>query len=172
MRREFLAVAVVLPLVVLAFGMVRAERHLRENRRWVFEVTGYDPRDLLRGHYIQYRLVLDEGDPEGLGAEPCDDSPDLDCCLCLEADFPAGPTRVVRTTCETAYARCEGTLQTRYLDDLQRYYIPEERADEITRLFQDASQEHRARLVIAVDESGKPQIDTLLVDDVPIDYAR
>src|SRR6185369_15108301 len=168
MRRSFLAVAVVLPLIVLALGMVRAERHLGENRRWIFEATGYDPRDLLRGHYIIYRLALDETDPAFQDAEQCRDDSGDRCCLCLSAETPGGPTKVQRTTCEFAYGRCEGALQSQYLSELQRYYIPEERAAEITRLFQDASREHRAQLVVAVDKSGRPQIDTLLVDDIPI----
>jgi uncharacterized membrane-anchored protein len=172
MSRRFLAFAVILPLVVLAFGMVRAEHHLRDNRRWVFDVTGYDPRDLLRGHYIQYRLVLDEGDPQDRGVESCDEDSGEGCCLCLAADFPGGPTKVVRTTCEAAVSRCDGALQTRYLDELQRYYIPEARADELNELFRDASQEHRTQVVIAIDESGKPQVDTLLIDDVPIERAQ
>jgi len=172
MSRKFLALAVVLPLLVLALGILRSERHLSENRRWVFDVTGYDPRDLLRGHYIQYRLVLDEGDAAARGLEPCmDSSSDERCCLCLSADVLMGPTTVVRTTCEAAMAQCEGALKTRYLEELQRYYIPEARAEELTTLFQEAAGEHRSKLVVAVDRSGKPQIDTLLVDDIPIERA-
>lgn len=172
MSRRFLAVAALLPLLVLALGIVRSERHLSENRRWVFDVTGYDPRDLLRGHYIQYRLVLDEGDATSRGLDPCvDSSSDEGCCLCLSADVLMGPTSVVRTTCEAAFVQCEGALQTRYLEELQRFYIPEARAEELTTLFQDAAQEHRTQLVVAIDKSGKPQIDTLLIDDVPIDRA-
>jgi uncharacterized membrane-anchored protein len=172
MSRKFLALAVALPLVVLALGMMRAERHLRDNRRWVFDVTGYDPRDLLRGRYIQYRLALDERDPGEQGLKACDENSDEGCCLCLAADFPGGPTTVARTTCEAAYSRCDGALQTRYLDELQRYYIPEDRAEELDALFRDASQERRTQVVIAIDKAGKPQVDTLLVDDVPIDRPR
>lgn len=172
MSRRFLALAVALPLFVLALGMLRAEHHLRHNRRWVFDVTGYDPRDLLRGHYIQYRLVLDESDPAESGVEPCDEDPGAGCCLCLAANVPGGPTKVVRTTCEAAISRCDGALQTRYLDELQRYYIPEDRAGELSELFRDAAQDHRTQVVIAIDEAGRPQVDTLLVDDVPIDHAR
>jgi hypothetical protein len=175
MRRSFLAVAVALPIVVLALGIVRSERLLAEGRRWSFEVTGYDPRDLLRGHYIQYRLVLDEVDLPVMGAAdgaPCDDDSGETCCLCLHADYMEGPTSVERTACELARTECDGALQLRYLAELQRYYIAEERADELTRIFQKAAGEKRSRLIVAVDPLGKPQIATLLVDEIPIEQAR
>ena len=173
MRRSFVAAALALPLVVLALGIVRSERHLRENRRWTFELTGYDPRDLLRGHYIQYRLALDESLPRlHEDAEACDDTKGDRCCLCLAADNPDDVARMQRMTCELARERCDGALGLRYLDELERYYKSEERADELTKLVQDASLEHRAHLVVAIDKSGKPQIDALLVDGIPIEEPR
>jgi uncharacterized membrane-anchored protein len=174
-RRSFLAVAVALPLVVLALGIVRSERHLAEGRRWSFDVTGYDPRDLLRGHYIQYQLALDEIDLPVYGAgdgASCDDDSGDYCCLCLYADYPQGPTSVERTACQLALSECDGALQTRYLAELRRYYIAEERAEELTQIFQDASRENRSRLIVAIDAAGRPQIDVLLVDDMPVEQAR
>ena len=64
MRRRFrLALALALPLVVIAIGIVRGELHLAGARRWTFEVGGYDPRDLLQGRYLAYRLELHEEAP-------------------------------------------------------------------------------------------------------------
>ena len=173
MRRSFVAAALALPLVVLALGIVRSERHLQENRRWKFEITGHDPRDLLRGHYVQFRLQLDESLPRlHEDAEACDDTTGDRCCFCLAADNPDDVARVQRTTCGLARERCQGALPVRYLNQLQRYYISEERAEEITKLVQQAALEHRAHLVAAIDESGKPQIEALLVDGIPIEQPR
>jgi hypothetical protein len=175
MRRSFLAIAVALPLVVLALGIVRSERHLADGQRWTFDVTGYDPRDLLRGHFIQYQLVFEDADLPVIGAvdgSPCDDETGETCCLCLLGDNENDRTLVERTACELARTECEGALQLRYLDELRRYYIAEERAEELTQIFQDASRENRARLVVAIDAAGRPQIDTLLVDGMAIEQAR
>jgi uncharacterized membrane-anchored protein len=175
MRRSFLAFAVVLPLVALVLGIVRSEQRLAEGRRWSFEVTGYDPRDLLRGHYIQYRLVLEDTDLPVLGAgdgSSCDDETGDFCCLCLLADVENDKTYVERTACQLARTECEGMLQLRYLGELERYYIAEERAEELTAIFQDAARDNRARLIVAIDAEGKPQIDTLLVNDMPVEQAR
>jgi uncharacterized membrane-anchored protein len=168
MPRKWLAVALVLPLIAIALGIVRAERHLAGGTRWVFEITGYDPRDLLRGHYIQYRLALHETE----GAVACDDSHKAEpCCLCLTRTAANHPPQVQRTTCEQAQ-QCDGSLQTRYLSELTRYYIAEERAQELTDRVQDSATRGTARLSVILDGQGKPQIDALLVDGQRIEQTR
>ncbi|WP_150293999.1 GDYXXLXY domain-containing protein [Sphingobium estronivorans] len=53
--RVRLAAALLLPLVVLAYSWVATCRIARQGQEWLIPVTGYDPRDLLRGHYVRYR---------------------------------------------------------------------------------------------------------------------
>jgi hypothetical protein len=154
-----------LPLLVLMLGIVRAEHQLAHSRRWSFEITGYDPRDLLRGHYLNYRLKLDEGP----ALERCDDNSGGRCCLCLRTSGSAQPPKVRRASCALATQRCDGVLQTRYLAQLQRYYIPERSADALTRRLQKAASERRALLVLAIDPTGHPTVDALLVDGQPIE---
>lgn len=164
MSRNALAAAVVLPLLVIALGIVRAERHLANSTRWTFDVQGYDPRDLLRGHYINYRLDLHEGAP----IEACRENDD-DCCLCLSAQGSGVPPKVQRATCTVAKQRCEGVLRTRYLTELQRYYIPENEAYKLERRFQEAAANRTAHLRVAVDDTGKPQVEALLIGGVPVE---
>ncbi len=160
MPRKLLIAAVVLPLFVLGLGIVRAELQLSNGRRWVFDVTGYDPRDLLRGHYLNYRIALHETKP----LERCDDDSSQRCCLCLQGVASGVPPKVQRASCELAAKRCDGMLQTRYLSQLQRYYIPEADANKLTQRFQDAARQQRTQLLLAIDKSGKPAVAALLVD--------
>jgi uncharacterized membrane-anchored protein len=169
MSRKWLAISVSLPLLVLVLGIVRAEYHLANARRWSFDVTGYDPRDLLRGHYLDYRLDLHEQ----AALETCDDDFGERCCLCLEttdATDAGEPPVVRRATCELALRRCDGILRTQHLRELTRYYIPEEHAQALTHVFQDAAREHK--LVLAIDDNGRPQIDALLVDGQRIESVK
>jgi len=160
MRRSLPIVAVLLPLAVLVFGIVQAEHHLATSRDWVFDVEGYDPRDLLRGHYIQFQLSLaNDG-----ALEECEDGAGGACCWCLTATGPDAPPRVRRATCETAKAQCDGILQTQLADELQRYYIPESDAAELDERFRDAAAAGTTRLRVAIDDEGVPQIEALLVD--------
>lgn len=159
MSRNWLIAALLLPLVVIGIGIGRAEHHLAHSTAWVFEIDGYDPRDLLRGRYIQFRVDLHEDTP----LEVCDDNQSDRCCLCLTRNDDKALPRVQRATCERA-KQCDGLMQTRYLSELRRYYIPEEDAWKLEQQFMDAARESQARLRVAIDDSGKPQIESLLIN--------
>lgn len=160
MPRNLLIVALLLPLAVIGIGIGRAEHHVANSRLWLFDVNGYDPRDLLRGHYIQFRLDLHEMPPR----ETCDDDSGAACCLCLTMLSADAPPQVERATCETARTLCDGALQTRFLSQLNRYYIPEQDAWKLEQDFQAAAQSGSARLRVAINKEGEPQIDGLLVN--------
>lgn len=159
MSRKALVLALLLPLAVLVMGVVRAEKHLANSRAWVFDVTGYDPRDLLRGHYIQFRLDLHEE----AELEPCDDGKE-ECCWCLEPNAENEPPRVRRATCSRAKDECSGFVQARSLEQLRRYYIPEQDAGALEAKLQKAAQEKTARLEVAVNVAGQAQVKRLLID--------
>lgn len=54
-RRFFLPLALLLPLAGLGLIWLMAERESRQGTEWDVPIAGYDPRDLLRGHYVQFR---------------------------------------------------------------------------------------------------------------------
>ncbi len=160
MRRSFLIAALLLPLIVIGLGIVRSEIHLARGTLWTFDVDGYDPRDLLRGHYIQFRLDLHEDSEAG---ECGDDEGEL-CCLCLQKTLEAQPPTVYRRRCEDAKYQCDGVLKTQYLKTLTRFYIPEQDAATLEAKFREAAQRKQARLWVAIDREGKPQIESLRLD--------
>lgn len=77
MRRFWMIAALALPIAGLAGSAAWHEWQLSGAKEWRIPVTGYDPRDLLAGHYAQYRFAWQV---EGKG-ELCRDG---DCVLCLE----------------------------------------------------------------------------------------
>jgi hypothetical protein len=166
-RKALLAAALALPLVVIAIGIVRGELHLAGARRWTFEVGGYDPRDLLKGRYLAYRLVLNEEPP----IEECGDPAGEDCCLCLFDQGQGVQPRLQRATCATARERCDGMLRLSEVESLRRYYIPEADAQKLTEVFQQAVVERRAHLVVAIDADGRPRVDRMLIDGEPLERA-
>lgn len=160
MRRNLLIAALVLPLLVIVMGIVRSELHLAQGTLWAFDVDGYDPRDLLRGHFIQFRLDLHEESPN----EECGDNDGDRCCLCLDKTNEGQPPLVRRISCESAQSQCDGLLQTRYLKELTRYYIPEQDAAKLETKFREAAARKQARLWVAIDKTGRPQIESLRLD--------
>lgn len=53
--RYVLALALLVPMVALAGSWAVTHRLAQQGEEWLIPITGYDPRDLLRGHYVQYR---------------------------------------------------------------------------------------------------------------------
>ena len=56
-RRLAALIAIALPLVGLAGMWATTERWHRQGTDWLVPVQGYDPRDLLRGHYVEFRYA-------------------------------------------------------------------------------------------------------------------
>ena len=165
MSRNFTLLAVALPLLAIGLGIVRAELVLGSSRDFVFEIEGFDPRDLLRGHYLQFRLRIDPLPVR----EPCADDASDACCLCLTRTAPDAVPYVERATCATARASCDGALLARYLTQPQRYYVPEARAAELERRLFEAMQQRRAQAVLAIDRQGRAVVRELRVDGVRIE---
>lgn len=120
--------ALALPLVGLAWTWISADRLSRQGTDWEVPVQGFDPRDLLRGHYVQFNYEW-----PGLERKQDDFAPVL--ALCLEGKPPVvAKVRMVDpfdTTCPNL-AKATG-------DDVDGFYELE-----TGRLY--ASQEQAARL--------------------------
>jgi uncharacterized membrane-anchored protein len=159
MSRKFVIVALALPLLAIGLGIVRAELFMSSAREFVFEIAGYDPRDLLRGHYLQFRLQVEPLPVR----EACDDARG-DCCLCLTRVEADAVPYAERATCATARAECDGALHTRYLREPQRYYVPEARAHALEQRLIAAMAHRRAHAVLALDQKGEARVRELRVD--------
>lgn len=108
-RRAACLLAVALPLAGLAGMWASTERWHRQGSEWLVPVEGYDPRDLLRGHFVEFRYVWPGAEEPaanaGATAEP--------------ANYPFGgcvtgtaPTidRVVRIASEAQRKACQHVL--------------------------------------------------------------
>lgn len=80
-RRIALALALALPLVGLAASWAATHRAAQQGTEWDVPIAGYDPRDLLRGHYVIY--TYDWPGFEAGGAELASEQ-----ALCLEGQPP------------------------------------------------------------------------------------
>lgn len=162
--RPFTALAVLLPLLALGFGVVRSEIRLSASTDWELTVRGFDPRDLLRGHYIRYRIDFQEQGGSGSCAldEPT-------CCYCLNrttaepGDALTPLPTVTRMTCTAARTACDGLLRTRSAAALNRYYVPESRARAIEDQLRAGAADGEARIVLAIDGMGRPHVKELRV---------
>lgn len=160
-----LVIALLLPVFGIALGVVRGEQHTQNSQRYTFAVAGFDPRDLLRGHYLQYRF-RDDDQPYATG---CQDR-DFTCCICVERPAGVGGLSVLqRMECTQARSSCDASFPAANLAGLQRYYIAEARASELTNKLQLAAARDAARVVLSISKTGEARVEAMLVDGKPIE---
>ena len=158
-------IAVILPIALLVVMVGRAEWQMSHSQTWHFVIQGYDPRDLLRGHYMRFRLDITPSEV----VDSCSlDAPD--CCYCLESGDGL-EARATLATCETAAITCEAFVRTEPLHKLNRFYIPEEGRLSMESQLREAALEDRAHLAVAVSSEGEPMIEALLINGQPIQAA-
>ena len=157
-----LVIALLLPLVALVLLIVRAELVLKQGKRWTVAIGGYDPRDLIRGHYLQYRVRWKK-DPNS--TEACTDR-DGDCYLCLRrlpGDTGSRPEPLVQWVRGSDKQDCDSAFSVAAEENLHKYFIPEDKGAVLER----AIREKEASLVLAVSASGEVVIKDLLLNDEP-----
>lgn len=87
--RAMLAAALLLPLIVLAYSWASTYRLAQQGQDWLIPIQGYDPRDLLRGHYVQYRYDWPVAKPPSVtGQAEAAFDPAFASRICIEGTAP------------------------------------------------------------------------------------
>ena len=118
LRNSLRALALALPLVGLAAAWTLSHQRSLKGTDWEVPVEGYDPRDLLRGHYLVFQYdwpILDEDAVPGPGMM-----------LCLDGEAP----RIESVEVGPLGTRCPRPLRAAPGDTLLagKLYIPQEKA--------------------------------------------
>lgn len=175
MSRNFLVaviVALALPVLALA-GLVGRQEQLRANAHVLsVPLTGFDPRDLLRGHYIRAQMDWDWEKPPTV-----EDYQVADGALCVLAEtakprvrFLAGWKAGDRTDVDcrlviAGHARAPSRFAPAGLDSGDggiQFYVPEARASDLETLMRERPGSLTADLAVRPD--GGTTIGALRVD--------
>src|SRR5205085_5779175 len=102
--------ALLLPIMAFAGLVLRAELLRASGPVFRVAIAGYDPRDLLQGHYLRYRLQW-----------PADGTCDgATCCLCLQTSGVH-----TKVQCGSADAVCDAQLSRQMIDQGREFFIQE-----------------------------------------------
>ena len=152
MGRGLHLLVVILPVLGLA-GLWGWSDHLsRQGTDWEVEIQGYDPRDLLRGHYVQFSYDWPEPPSEEQGDDGelrrFEPGPRL---LCLYGDAPV-LERAERIE-EDGFAACEHPARANPASvygfnslERGRFYVSQDRATEIENEMRDRDQRGIVRI--------------------------
>lgn len=147
MRVLLRSFAILLPLAGLAYSWHSTREIAAQGVEWDVPVTGYDPRDLLRGHYVRFRYIW----PEGVGMNSADDAIAASE-ICLEGQAPVIRLATRRRADETkgtcdGIARAARTMNrttkdsTTMVPDEGRIFIPQADAQRLQRNLSDPKQQ-------------------------------
>ena len=159
--------AISFPVIVLFFWTLSLEFKKSSGKEYQLRIEGYDPRDLLSGHYLRFRLSFIPG------AE-CRDNPSESVCACFAStkENPKILEGVEIKSCVSAQTTCPvfvtGTCSTgRFLAGIERYYIPEALAPALS-IIPDATS-----ALVGIHGQGVAVLKALFVAEEAIEeYAR
>lgn len=159
--------AVLLALLVPIIGLLVLTAYkkyiLSSGHEYEFAIEGYDPRDLLAGHYIQFRVVYDANNIcENRNSNTPQDSltEKQSGYICLEP----GPKVFSYEKPNSCLLFIEGICDyTRFVAGIERFYIPQEKAYDLEQKIRN----RKASIKVSILASGKAQIKELLLDGRP-----
>lgn len=147
--KRALVIALAFPIVALAALAAYKRSVLSFGNEVILPISGYDPRDLLAGHYLIYQI--DYG-LDGICSEKTTERVGY---VCLEPklfsySLPEGCSKLIRGTCN--YGRFEAGIE--------KYYVPQEKAKEL----EDQVRTNSASIVLSITEGGQAQVKDLLIN--------
>jgi uncharacterized membrane-anchored protein len=148
-----LAAALLFPIVVLAANTWMYQQQRSAGESFKFPIEGFDPRDMLSGHYLFYKV--DYGIPTGNG---CPTS-DISAALCLRPERRIYPVDERSNSCEV-YLQGECDASANFTAGLERFYIPQEYA---AKLESDIASK-KGEIEVSIDKHGNAAILDLLID--------
>ena len=154
--RKFQVMAIVLPLVAIAVWVGSYAFVRQTAREFTFPIAGYDPRDLLSGHYLQYRV-------DYMLPLKCEmNAPEW--CVCVVDSKPYAfvnrEGRCSEVSCEiTMRGRCEGL---RFAAGIERFYFPEKFTKKLAVVPPQSS------VTISLGSNGQAVVKSMQVEDRPL----
>lgn len=174
-RHQKIGIALLaVPFLVMLLMIATNMRNLN-HQEYRFAIEGYDPRDLLKGHYLIFRYKWPENtldmfdDPSYPRTEHI--------CACMEGNSETPQVRF--DSCDKVHPRheiCVGAIDVsggassggyQPSEELRRYFIPEEHAALLERMLRTGK--HHFQVGVVPRGGGQAQLKMMYIDDVPLD---
>lgn len=144
-----LIAALAIPCIALLAMALYNQRILSGYPEHEFEIEGYDPRDLLAGHYLRFTIKYDID-------TTCEQDKYIDVQICVSPTKRMITDGNMQGCNQWINATC---YKNRVNDQLNRFYVPEDKATHLENLIRGK----KASVKIAVGQ-GNAVIKDLLID--------
>ncbi len=151
--KHAIAAALVLPIVALGILTSYRQYIYATGQDVILPISGYDPRNLISGHYLSYSIDYGTKD-----ICPLSKIPDAPAIVCLNPKSfiygdtpPKGCTLFIRGACESPH---------RFTAGVERYYIPEHQGSPL----EEKVQSQKAAILLSVTKNGRAMVKDLLIN--------
>lgn len=164
-RKKIIGLAVLaLPFLAMLLMIGMNMRNLSHGE-YRMAIEGYDPRDLLRGHYLTFRYKWDA---------PSDYKHALGCaCISGEALNPVvrvgkcpSSQNALPEACQS-FIRVERRGGYQPYEESRRVYIPDIEAPLLEKMLREG--QHRFEVGVVPQSDGRARVKTLYIDGKPLD---
>ncbi|EPG66556.1 GDYXXLXY protein [Leptospira wolffii] len=172
-------IAFLVPIAVLASMVIDREMDLRRGKILILPISGYDPRDLLSGQYIRFRVEGEFSERGCQTAETASADPTeipkpkkskRESCVCFQDREPSAYETISIPDCNPeslkdsgCWTYVRGECNGDYFDfPYHKYFVPEASAKE----FEDRLRTPGAKIQLRMDESGNGIIEKILWPEV------
>lgn len=156
--------AVAIPILGLAAFTIQKANVVATGVPVKFPISGYDPRDLLAGHYVTYQVdyeifSLCENESE-TNTESAPRKSNYESCLCF-TDLNTVPPMGYQVDCSEVQS-CGLYLRgkcnyNRFEAGIERYYINENAASDIDRIVRQG----KSQITVKIDRLGNAVVESL-----------
>lgn len=167
MNKRNLLIALIIPVAVFITLTFYKQIKVRMGDEIILPITGFDPRDILSGHYLIYSIDYGLENNDFCSQ---DDNSNIETLLCLKKD--RNKPGVYHSTINEYVSEqnqgntdCDAIIKglcrdRRFTADIEKFYIPEEYADTLD----EAVRNSKGAIVLSVTKSGSAAIKDLLIE--------
>ncbi len=155
-HRSLLEWALILPIIGIALLVVRAEIKVRDGRMYRVALRGYDPRDLIHGHYLSVQFNLAS---HGFNRSSMMDGADGFCLVRDGRDWRISSGLIA----DFSSQKCSSVTAMSNLLGPKRYLVPEAHALKLEK----ALETHETTVDLIIQENGDVSMGMLYLNGLP-----
>ena len=149
--KKYILISLIIPIIALLTLAIYKKYNFLTGYQIILPITGYDPRDLLSGYYLNYNIEYDVTDI-------CLNSAygeNKHAYICLDPKIfsytrPYNCNLLIKGAC----------IDRRFRAGIERYYVPKEDAKRLEKLIRS----NKASIVLSVPKNGDAQVKDLLIN--------
>lgn len=168
-----------LPVIIMGLLIASNIHNQKNGEQWRIPVTGYDPRDLLRGHYLTFRYDWNWRDKIQENKNERANCVGRECALCLQRSDEEITHIAYVDSVENA-RQCDSFIKGRSYNmnnfsisggayGLQRYYIPEKNARQLDQMLRQNDSNYDFEIEMRISDTGRAFIEGMYIDDQPLE---